>query len=210
VDGHYSFICSTGDDFRYRLRKRPLAEKVTLVVGCTKDPGRERYNRKRLKIQRYFFDWRQNNGSGEPLILQSPRNFPFNIIEQCFHLWVAILLWVQWPFHRGHISDISCILDVYVMIHNSSKITVMKLKHNFKVGVTTTWGAVLKGRILGRLRTSVTEDPRVGCTQCFVLRHFTSWLSSLHHQGICKPSWWRSDLFLSSTIYIGWSSFCQH
>ena len=36
------------------------------------------------------------------------------------NLWAVILLGIKWPFHEGHTSDI------YIAIHNSSKVTVMK------------------------------------------------------------------------------------
>ena len=37
---------------------------------------------------------------------------------------VVLNLWVMTPL--GVSDQISCILDIYIMIHNSSKITVMK------------------------------------------------------------------------------------
>lgn len=44
--------------------------------------------------------------------------------------------------------------DIYMMIHNSGKITVMKQQmNNFVVGVTTTWKTNIV-TTLGRLRTS--------------------------------------------------------
>jgi hypothetical protein len=56
------------------------------------------------------------------------------------NLWAAPPWKVKWPSHRSQIWD------SYITIHNSIKITAMKKQwNNFMVGVTTTWGTVLKG-----------------------------------------------------------------
>ena len=41
------------------------------------------------------------------------------------NLWEETPLGVEQPFHRGHLRP-SENTDIYIMIHNSSKITVMK------------------------------------------------------------------------------------
>ena len=36
---------------------------------------------------------------------------------------------IKWPFHRGHLGTLGSI-DIYIMINNSSKITVMNGQQN--------------------------------------------------------------------------------
>jgi hypothetical protein len=40
------------------------------------------------------------------------------------NLWVLNTLGIKEPFHKGHIS--ACRSDIYIMIHNSQEITVMR------------------------------------------------------------------------------------
>ena len=47
----------------------------------------------------------------------------FNLLV--LNLWVMTPLGIKWPFHRGHLRP-SCRPFIYIMIHNSSKSTVMK------------------------------------------------------------------------------------
>ena len=48
---------------------------------------------------------------------------------------VVTPLRVKWPFYRGHLSPTEN-TDIYIMINNSSKITIMKWQQsNFMVGV---------------------------------------------------------------------------
>ena len=62
------------------------------------------------------------------------------------------------PFGANH-SDgvayqISCVSGIYVTIHNSSKITVMKYQeNNFKVEVTTTQVTELRGHSIRKVET---------------------------------------------------------
>ena len=60
---------------------------------------------------------------------------------------VVLNLWVnaEWPFHWGHLRP-SENTEIYIMIHNSSKISY-EVATSFMVGggVPTTWGTVLKG-----------------------------------------------------------------
>lgn len=72
-------------------------------------------------------------------------------------------LWGPMTFSRGlHIRQ-SFISDIYVTIHNSSWIRIMKW-NNCMVGVSTAWGAVLTLTASGRWRSTALEsasfDPR--------------------------------------------------
>lgn len=67
---------------------------------------------------------------------------------------VVLILEVKGHFYRSHLRP-SEMLDLYIVIHNSSKITVMKCnKNNFMVVGTTTWRTVLRITALGRLKIS--------------------------------------------------------
>lgn len=46
-------------------------------------------------------------------------------ILEVLSLWVATPFGVEQPFHRGHLKPLEN-TDIYVTIHSSSKITVMK------------------------------------------------------------------------------------
>ena len=63
---------------------------------------------------------------------------------------MVLNLWVMTPLRRGcHISDI------YIAIHNSSKITVMKeQQNNVVVGVPITRGTVSKGLSIRKVENS--------------------------------------------------------
>ena len=61
-------------------------------------------------------------------------------------LWVMTPLGVEWPFHRVT-YQISCISHICIIIHNSSKIAVMKLTNEIMLWleVTISWRTELKG-----------------------------------------------------------------
>lgn len=53
------------------------------------------------------------------------------------HLWVMTPFQVEKPFHRGHLRPLEN-TDIYIMIQNSKKFTIMKKQQKyFMVGVTT-------------------------------------------------------------------------
>ena len=103
-----------------------------------------------------------NQSSAKLLTLWAKWNFPpynmvffiLGILPQGIFVtesWLTLSMWfsssivlnlqvmtpfgVEWSFHRVE-YQISCISDIYFMIHNSSKITVMKEQHNKSYG----WG----------------------------------------------------------------------
>jgi hypothetical protein len=59
-------------------------------------------------------------------------------------------LGIQWPFTRVA-YHISCILDIYIMNGNRSKITVIATKIILRLRGTTTWGTVLKGHSIRKV-----------------------------------------------------------
>ena len=65
---------------------------------------------------------------------------------------MVLNLWVTAPFYRGHLRP-SCTSDIYIVIHYSSKITVLKKQwDNFMLGgVTTRWGTVLNGHSIRKV-----------------------------------------------------------
>ena len=51
----------------------------------------------------------------------------------------------EWLFHMGHLKPLEN-TDIYIMIHNSSKITVINSnKNNFMVGGHHSMGSCIKG-----------------------------------------------------------------
>lgn len=85
-------------------------------------------------------------------------------------------------------SQISCILDTYITIHNSRKLQCCSSNGIvFWLGVTTTWGTALRVTALGGLRTTVADDFLIEeASPCPSLRVC---LCS-HRKIVVKVEWW--------------------
>ena len=84
-----------------------------------------------LDLKQYQ-SWQANFIYWKTLLIYNENYFSFiRMVSQTLSisvapsLWVAIPLVVEWAFKRGHLRLLE-IIDSYIMIHTSSKITVMK------------------------------------------------------------------------------------
>ena len=87
---------------------------------------------------------------------------PGHLLDQCFSTCGSQWLWgggVKWPIHRGHISDI---LPMYIMIHNSSKVSYgVATKWLYSCGSPQQEGVLWKGQSMRKVEDHCCRSPEV-------------------------------------------------